>query len=441
MLIVSLPHNRMHIVDKLKSVFSSYIVIIVLILIAAIIGITYGIVYLFKISRSMSNSDNITRIAQSQNNILLEQYSFIFNNSQAASKIWSGIADKERLLINMNMTGIRLGGYLGPFKDGVFSTDEAINTGLRTGARVLFIDIEYNKKTSKPELVYRDSEGYIRSLNTATVKQVAKSISERAFSVYSDSVPVNIRDLPLIVVLYFHSTPDIVKKPVEYITFLSDVSKELQVIQPYILGQTPQGDFRRQNMDTQLFFQPMSVFKNKIILLCNVDTTLLRKPSDYGAPDFGPTGDLDLLVNARIYSQESGTSFGASSVVRGTTPPAAIITKPEYFLKMPPENRAEAILLTKKCFTITMNPDDSVVTNVEDLNSLITDYGVNCVPFVHFMDMKSLTPYFAIGNLYEKTSVLAKSQQLRFVIPDPIITKVPTKAMNTNGGFITLSNV
>ena len=431
----------MYIGDKIKSVFSNYITIIVLIAIVAIIGIIYGMVYLFQISRSMSNPDNITRIIQSQNSTLLDQYNFLFNNSQAASKLWSGIADKERLLINMNMTGIRLGGYLGPFKDGVFSADEAINTGLRTGARVLFINIEYNKKTGKPELVYRDGEGYIRSLNTITVKQVAKSISDRAFSISSDSVPPNIRELPLIVVLYFHSTPDIVKKPVEYISFLSQVSKDLQLIQPYILAQTPQGDFRRQNMDTQLFFQPMSVFKSKIILLCNVDTTIMRKPSDYGAPDVGPSSDLDLLVNARLYSQESGTSFGATSVVKGTSPPAAIITKPDYFLKMPQENRAEAILLTKKCFTITMNPDESVVTNVDDLNSLITDYGVNCVPFVHFMDMKSLAPYFAIGNLYEKSSVLAKSKQLRFVIPDPIITKVPTQAMNTKGGFITLSNV
>lgn len=431
----------MHIVDKIKSVFTSYITIIILAIIGVVIAITYTMIHLFKISRSVSTQDNIARIAQSQNSSLIEQYSFIYNNSQAASKLWSGIAVKEQILINMNMTGIRLGGYLGPFKDGVFSADEAINTGLRTGARVLFIDIEYNKKTSKPELVYRDGEGYIRSLNSITVKQVAKSISDRGFSIHSDSVPVNVRDLPLVIVLYFHSTPDIVKKPIEYITFLSDVSKDLQIIQPYILAQTPQGDFRRQNMDTQLFFQPMSVFKEKIILLCNVDTTPMRNPGNYGAPNFGPTGDLDLLVNARLYSQESGTSFGCCSAVKGTSQPAVIITKPDYFLKMPPENRAEAILLTKKCFTITMHPDESVVTKVEDLNSLITDYGVNCVPFVHFMDRMSLIPYFGIGALYERTPVLPKTQPLRFVIPDPIITKVPTQAMNTKGGFITLSNV
>ena len=429
-------------VRALASNYSPYLIFfIVLVIIGAIIGIIYAIIYASQQYSVLANPSNIQRIIDSQGILIKSQYNIYFNNLQAAAKLWKDIPANQQLLINMNMTGVRLAGYLGPFINGAFSEDSAVSTALMTGARVIFIDIDVDSVTGKPTLVYRDTNGYIRSLNKGSIKNVAKAINDRGFSSYSSSVPIDVRGLPMVVVLYFHATPDIVQKPKEYINFLIQVSKELQPIQPNLLAQTAQGDFRRQALDTQMFFQPMKTYKNKIILLCNVDTTILRNSGDYGVPDLGPGGDLDLLVNARLYSQQSGTSFGATSVVKGTSPPAAVLTQPDYFINMPPENRSEAIQLTKKCFTITMNSDSTIVTDKPTLDTLIGNYGVHCAPFVHFMDMASLAPYFAVGNLYEKSSVLAKSQQLRFVPPEPIVTQVPNSNTNTQGGFIMLSNV
>jgi hypothetical protein len=429
-------------VSALASNYSPYSTVFIVILIVSIIGgIIYAIVYAAQQNSLLANPSNIQRIIDSQSLLIKAQYNTYTSNLQGSSKIWSNVPQNQRLLINANMIGVRLAGYLGPFVNGVFSEDSAVSTALMTGARVIFIDIDVDSVTGKPTLVYRDANGFIKSLNNATIKKVAKAISDRGFSSYSNSVPVDVRILPMIVVLYFHKTPDIVQKPMEYINFLIQVSKEIQAIQPNLLAQTAQGDFRRQNMDTQLFFQPMKTYKNKIILLCNIDTTILRNSRDYGVPDLGPGGDLDLLVNARLYSQQSGTSFGATSVVKGTSPPAAILTQPDYFINMPQENRSEAIQLTKKCFTITMNSDPTIMTTKPTLDTLIENYGVNCVPLVHFMDMESLAPYFAIGNIYEKTSILAKSQQLRFVPPEPIVTQVPNSNTNTQGGFIKLQNV
>ena len=431
----------MQAIQSIRNYSPSFIVLFFVVLIVLIGGIVYGIVYAGQRYSVLATSSNIQRIIDAQGLILSNQYQYISNNMQAASKLWSGVPTNQQLLINMNMTGVRLAGYLGPFVDGVFAEDKAVSTALMTGARVFFIDIDVDGVTGKPTLVYRDKTQYVKSLNNGSVKKVAKAINDRAFSMYSSSVPSDVRGLPMIVVLYFHSTPDVVQRPKEYINFLIEVSKQIQDIKPNLLAQTAQGDFRRQTMDTQLFFQPMATFKNKIILLCNVDTSILRNSRDYGVPDLGPGGDLDLLVNARLYSQQSGTSFGATSVVKGTNPPAAIITTTDYFINMPPENRSDAILLTKKCFTITMNPDPTTVTNKPTLDTIIGQYGVHCAPFVHFMDMTSLGPYLAIGNLYEKSSVLAKPQQLRFVPPTDIITQVPNSNMNTQGGFIRLSTM
>jgi hypothetical protein len=435
----------MQVISQAKTLASNYspylIIFIVILIIGAIAGIIYAIVYAAQKHSVLANPSNIQRIIDLQNIIIKSQYNIYTSNLQEASKLWSGVPQNQRLLINANMIGVRLAGYLGPFVDGVFSEDSAVSTALMTGARVIFIDIDVDSVTNKPTLVYRDANGFIKSLNNGSIKNVAKAINDRGFSSYSSSVPIDVRGLPMIVVLYFHKTPDIVQQPNEYIKFLIQVSKELQAIQPNLLAQTAQGDFRRQNMDTQLFFQPMKTYRNKIILLCNVDTSILRNAASYGIYDLGPGGDLDLLVHARLYSQQSGTSFGSTSMVSGTKPPAAILTQPDYFINMPPEKRSDSILLTKKCFTITMNSDPSIVTTKPMLDSLIANYGVNCVPLVHFMDMKDLAPYFAIGNLYEKSSVLAKSQQLRFVPPEPIVTQVPNSNMNTQGGFIRLSNV
>ena len=431
----------MQAIQAIKNNSPGLIVLFFVVLIVIIGGIVYGIVYASQRYSVLATPSNIQRIIDAQSLILSNQYQHISNNMQAASKLWSGVPTNQQLLINMNMTGVRLSGYLGPFVDGVFAEDKAVSTALMTGARVFFIDIDVDGVTGKPTLLYRDKTQYVKSLNNGSVKKVAKAIKDRAFSMYSSSVPIDVRGSPMIVVLYFHSTPDVVQKPKEYINFLIQVSKEIQDIQPNLLAQTAQGDFRRQTMDTQLFFQPMATFKNKIILLCNVDTSILRNSRDYGVPDLGPGGDLDLLVNARLYSQQSGSSFGATSVVKGTNPPAAIITTADYFINMPPENRSEAILLTKKCFTITMNPDPTVVTDKPTLDKIISNYGVHCAPFVHFMDMKDLAPYLAIGNLYEKSSVLAKPQQLRFVPPTDITTQVPNSNMNTQGGFIKLSTM
>lgn len=425
-------------IKKYSPGFVALFIVIVLVLIGVIV---YGIVYATQRYSVLATPSNIQRIIDSQGLTLSDQYQHISNNMQAASKLWSGVPTNQQLLINMNMTGVRLSGYLGPFLDGVFAEDKAVSTALMTGARVFFIDIDVDGVTGKPTLVYRDTTGYVKSLNNGSIKKVAKAINDRAFSMYSSSVPTDLRGLPMIVVLYFHSTPDIVQNPKKYINFLIEVSKQIQDIQPNLLAQTAQGDFRRQAIDTQLFFQPMATYKNKIILLCNVDTSILRNSRDYGIYDLGQGGDLDLLVNARLYSQQSGSSFGATSVVKGTSPPAAIITTADYFINMPPENRSDAILLTKKCFTITMNPDPTVLTDKDTLDKIIGQYGVHCNPFVHFMNMKDLAPYLAIGNLYEKSSVLAKPQQLRFVPPTDIITQVPNSNMNTQGGFIRLSNI
>jgi len=423
-----------------------FILLIIVLIAGTVTALTYAIRYGVYAYSTLSNLPNISSIVTSQTLALTSQYNYLSNNIKTLN-LWkdsSGnkIPVNQQLLINTSFTGCRLTGYLGPFKDGVFNADAGVMTALTTGARVFIIEIDMDDN-GDPSIVYRNASGYIRSMNSIKIKEIAKAFLDRAYSNLSSSIPSNVQEtgLPLILVLYFNKVPDIVKKPKDYITFLGKVSKDLQILQPHILALTAQGDFRRQGLDTQMFFMPTSIFKRKIIVLCNVDTTILRNASNYGVENLTPEKDLDLLVNARIYNQESGSSFGASSAVSGTTLPAAILAKPGYFINMPTENRSQSIDITKKVFTIVMDPDPEVAIKKPDLDSLLTDYGVHCVPFSHFVSMKILDPYYGPGNIFENKCVITKSQQLRFIPPVPIVTQQPPRALDTRGGYLALSNV
>jgi hypothetical protein len=423
-----------------------FILLIIVLIAGTVTALTYAIKYGLYAYSTLSSAPNVSSLVNSQILALTSQYAYLSNNIKTLN-LWkdssgNNIPANQQLLINASYTGCRLAGYLGPFNDGVFNADAGVVSQLSTGARLFIIEIDMDEN-GDPIIVYRNASGYIRSMNSIKIKEIAKAFFDRAYSNLSNTIPSTVTQtgLPLILVLYFNKVPDIVKKPKDYITFLGKVSKDLQILQPHILALTAQGDFRRQGLDSQMFFMPKSIFNKKIIVLCNVDTTILRNATNYGVENLTPEKDLDLLVNARIYNQESGSSFGASSAVSGTTPPAAIVAKPGYFINMPTENRSQSIDITKKVFTIVMDPDPEVAIKKPELDSLLTDYGVHCVPFSHFVSMKILDPYYGPGSIFENKCVITKSQQLRFIPPVPIVTQQPPRALDTRGGYLALSNV
>ena len=427
--------------EQAKSLFSASnlkLAGIVLGILAIITAIATGIYYAIAIQSVTARPPNISRIASSQVLILQDQYSNRYSSIKDLK--WTNVPDKEQLLINVSMVGCRTLGYLGPFVDGVYDEDNGVSTALRTGARLFILDINIDAKTGDPVLMYRNGAGYVKSLNMGSIKNIAKSLAGRAFSNFSSASPGSISYTPIILVLYFQETPDLVKESVKYIKFLSQVALQLQDLTPYLLGQTAQGDFRRQALDTQLFFQPWQLFRNKLILLTNVDTSPMRNPSTYGVHHLTTREDLDLMVNARMYTQETGVSFGATTSANKASVPAVIITQPSYFLTTPPNQVTQAIDTTKKCFTICMDPNPETVYAKSDVTSLITEYGVHCVPFVYFMTNEQLAPFISTAAPFDGSALIVKTQPLRFVPPDDIVVQNPSPQTNTQGGFMQIQS-
>jgi hypothetical protein len=411
-----------------------------LVLLIAVV-LVYLAVLAIRNSRSLATPDNIKRI-QTQQQALLEP---VWTGITAGKKGLQDVArdvklpNDQNLLINTAVFSTRLTGYLGPYTSGVYDEDVATRLALSSGSRCLILEIDREVGSNEPKLIYRDAWGIKQSLNTGSIEKIAKSIAGRAFSASSDSVPAAVANDPLFVVLYFVSAPNPAKEPRDYIRFLGKVAQQLQPLKDRLVGQTPQGDFRRQALESQLFFQPTSVFKGRILMLCNADTTGFRRLSALGlAGEIGSNQDLDLFVHARLYAQESPSDLGISTQPSSTSAPAAIITTPGYWFYMPPDRLSQAQTQTKKTWTLVMPPvaSEKVLYTKDNLTQLYTQFGVHAIPFTLF-DQKNVTDLFVgKGAVFNTRSWSVKPDLLRFIPPKPIVGLKPSPQTNAAGGFL-----
>lgn len=413
------------------------IILGIVILVICIIAIVQAV----KNSRNTSSPDNILRIKETQGAILENRWTGITQSKTNLDTAMSNIPTDQQILINTAVQSVRLSGYLGPYENGVFDEDKAIRLALASGSRCLVVEIDRESDNpTKPVLVYRDGWGIKRSLNTGDLSKVAKSIAGRGFRADSTGTPPGVANDPLIVVLYFVSAPDPARSPKDYIRFLAAAAEALQPLRSLLVGQTPSGDFRRQQQESQLFFYPANTFKNRILMFTNADTSAFRQLKALGMDYEIKSGqDLDLMIHARLYSRESPSGLGISSAPTSTQSASAVITTDNYWLSMPPDRLADAQSQTKKAWTLVMPPTATEVANTtlkDGLKKMFTTYGVHAVPFVLF-DPPTVTDGFVGKDApFMSSAWVAKPELIRFIPPKPIVTQKPIPQTNSGGGAL-----
>jgi len=388
---------------------------------------------------NISSPGNIVAIRKSQNDILEAQWGGKLQMRQGLQASFVNVPQPQQLLINTAVLSTRLTGFLGPFSAGVFDEDNATRLALTTGSRCLVLEIDYENNTYAPKLIYRDGWGSKQSLNTGNIATVAASIAARAFKPDNNGAPASVASDPLILVLYFVRAPNKSSEPVEYIKFLGSVAEQLAPINDLILAQTPQGDFRRQALESQLFYTSYTAFQNKIIVLTNADTTVFRNLKNFGlSGEIGIKQDLDFMVNARLYSRESPSPFGITGSPNSTIKPAAVITSSTYWTMTPTDRTESAVQSTKEAWTLVMTPVSSSTNQIndKDMNSLLTTYGVNSIPISLFSDPKTTDIFTGKGKPFNTTSWVAKPNLIHYVPPVPIPIAKAFPQSNSGGGAI-----
>ena len=329
------------------------------------------------------------------------------------------LPDNQDLLLNYNVMGCRLAGYLDPLQDGVFDEENAVRLGLATGCRLFIIEISHGPG-GQPALVARDGMGYKRSLNEGSVAKVMSALATGSTS-----------GEPLIVVLYFHDAPDKSKNPGDYLNFLSLVAKALTPLIPNHLGLTSVGDFTRQKKEVDLFTYGPEFYRDKVLILCNVDTSAFRNPAQLGVTrTFSPNEDLDFFVHCRLYKADGGGELGLTEAIgsgsTGHTAPKALLADDSYFLLTPPDRVGSVVDMTRNTFVIVMKKDPSYVPSDEQADLLLNKYGIQCIPLG--LDSLSQSSFPATWA--------AKNIALRFTKPQPIVPTVPNPKLDANGGSI-----
>jgi hypothetical protein len=409
-----------------------YILFILLVLGAAIACIVLAV----NSWKARPTPENIKAIGSQQVNELLLRWNGPYGGTKGLTNAAKNIPEDQQLLINMHVRSTRLCGYLGPFSNGVYDGGLGTRLALNSGTRCLIVEIDMDRN-EKPVLNYLDETGVRMSLNSASLNSVANHLRDYAFRQGDQGPPADVAGDPFILVLYFVNTPSQAEKPKEYLKFLGECAKQIQPVRNLILGQTPQGDFRRQALESQLFYMPISVIMGKMLILTNVDTSGFRRLASVGlAGQMDDTYDLDFLVHARLYTPQSPSGLGQTTQPLTNVSPAAVITTPYYWMATPPDRITEQQMATKRAWTIAMEPVATELNapDTETLKKLYEKYGIQSVPFVLFQK-EQVTDTFVKGQM-KGTAWQPKPELIRFIPPTPIpILKVMPET-NARGGAV-----
>jgi hypothetical protein len=384
----------------------------------------------------------------------------------------------QKPLVNWRPLTVRLAGYLGGLnkspRNGVFSEDDAVKLALKSGARAFVFDINYmNKFPCKPVIMYRDSGGIKRSLNTGSINAVCTALEKYAFK----SAGTQNSD-PIIIIVYLNRVPSGTNQRK---TFLSNVASSLSPLSKNHLGLTEQGNYHSCKMESNLFTNDITYYQQKFIVLTNYNTADI-------SPTQNPMDNLHFWTNARIYQDDAyyDSSLGTVTPLKQPAPTShAVIGSTAQYLQMPtatkPTYRSPSGTSFSK-FVISL-ADPAYPYTVANVNQLMNETGIQCVPLdvltltatQNYVTSKTSTPALSSTTISTATNTSdpmsfwiyagwsPKPQEARqgfldykegfesvpaiepaspipvFVRPKPIIPKAPSQATNSNGGLVGIS--
>ena len=277
---------------------------------------------------------------------------------------WSSIPPNRTPLVNWRPLTVRLCGYLGGangIKNGVFDMNYGITKALNLGARGFFFDIDYLEAAPcAPVLLYRDEQGYKRSLMSGSVKDGMTAIASNAFRNNGD---------PVCIFIYLRRIP---QGPKQQTTFFTNLARALQPLDPYFLKTTAAGNAYGLQSEATLFTTPISSFTNKCIVMINYNTTILTGTGQ---------SNLHYWNNARIYQHTTGTGASIGPITPAATTPQGYVqvADAKEILLMTAAQQAAFAETTSSKFTLAIREPEYDYSS-SDLNTLLNILGVQCIP-------------------------------------------------------------
>ncbi len=330
----------------------------------------------------------------------------------------------QQLLINTQVFATRYAGYLGPLRGGVFAPVSNTNAYMThaTGFRLIVLEFAMEPDHVTPKLVAVDGQGIYGEVggNEKKSNYLANYIAGLRES-------IDARADPVILYLHFHSYPNAATEPRNYWSFTSTIAESLRPLDPYLLGDSPTGNYGRQGLESKLFLTPIADLGSKpVILITNMDTTPSRKQQGTPGGIQGMTSfthDLDLKVHARVY--------GEGDTLKGK--PAVFAAPASYWLTTPETMMTAAQERCKETFSIVFPVAPGELSKAQ-INTLYNVYGVHAVAFPMFDD--AAVDLWGPESPHRKSAWLAKPESLRYIPPAPIQISEASPKTNSGGGRI-----
>lgn len=291
----------------------------------------------------------------------------------------------EMNLANLQFVATKHTGFIGPKEaGGSFKPEPAILASLRLGIRafVLQIDTMEAKKAGfaapgEPTLVVRDARGTLLSKNDAKLGEVAALLNTYAFN-----EEVRSSDQPLVLYLHFVRAPSAIRKPEDYVAYLSKVATALEPLVGRNLSSVPEGAaFARQQGEPQLLKTALKTFGQKVIVACNADTSIYRNLERLGQKPMEPKADLDYLTHLRVYADTEKDRVGNVMEVapQGKRAASAVFVKAGRILAMK-ENELDDFAKRGKERLVIAMPAGFANPSKPDIRKLLDLAGVNMLP-------------------------------------------------------------
>lgn len=340
------------------------------------------------------------------------------------------------VLFNFAPLTVSNAGFMGPESEGSYSTN-AIRRALDLGFRCFVFHIDYYEGDAKdpdyfvgpgePCLLYRDDQGTIRSGNCGRISEMTTALVQQAFS---PGLATG-RD-PLIVILDFKRVPDQTKSVDAYLNFLKKVAQEIQPLRPSFLARLGETRFSNLENPALLFTQNFQSLKGKTLIFTNVNTDIFNSPTARNTPI---EQNLRSMINAQVYSLSSDALPNDS--ITQVAPRGSILSvgkqTANYFLLTPPNKLSEAQLRTNNVFTIVDPPDAYGNHPIETTEKLLTQFGVQSIPFNIYSTPEALTKFMTSWGL---ASWKLKPKPLQYVVVVAAPPKPISPRADANGGNV-----
>jgi hypothetical protein len=352
---------------------------------------------------------------------------FVNKGNLPGAQVGAALPIEEKALINYNILGNRLAGYIGPLESGVFAEDDAVRIAMRTGCRVFMLPIDKLQSAESPMLIVRNHNGDKISNNEGSILKVCQAIDKYA--------PKGAAADPIIIILYFNTLPSANPYDQKSLKFMMDVAAGLAPLKNRHLGLTAEGDYRRQKMQDMLFLRPRSEFDGKYIILTNADTKGFREGVLPARPEgLTPALDLDLWTHGRLYAKTS-TGLGITAIPSGAITSAPVLETMDYYMSLPDTKLPEVVAQSKVDWNVETG--SAAQPTQEQLERLLNKLGVSCVMVDFFsVGINPTDGLQPMDKYFQKSGFRLKPVDLRYRVPKPISIPPPPPQLNAQGGFV-----